>query len=334
MRLRILLLCLLLPFHAWAQSPAFGSDPEAARLVTDDLARFWEAWDEAAAVEGAQARAEVFRQRYLDAGSPGLKAFTRLRIDSAARLVAAIDRHPRYYASLRSRTAALEATLPAIRDILRRMKALYPDAVFPDVYFLIGRMNSGGTTDEAGLLIGVEMFGRGEGVPLDELGDWHRAVIGEFDNLPAIVAHEWVHVQQHSDIDGEPTLLQASIREGVADFIAERGAGRHINAHVHAWAEPRAAALWAEFREAMHGTDYSGWLYDGGKGGDRPADLGYWMGYRIARGYYERADDKAAAIGEMLRIQDFDAFLRASGVAETFERRRTAVPSAAVPQDG
>ena len=46
----ILLLCLLLPFHAWAQSPAFGSDPEAAHLVTDDLARFWEAWDAAAAV--------------------------------------------------------------------------------------------------------------------------------------------------------------------------------------------------------------------------------------------------------------------------------------------
>lgn len=333
MRFMILLLCLLLPFHVRAQPPAFGSDPEAAHLVTDDLGRFWEAWDAAAAVDGVQARADLFRQRYLDVGSPGLKAFTRLRIDSADKLAAAIDKHPRYYASLRSRTQALEAKLPVIRDILRRMKTLYPDAVFPDVYFLIGRMNSGGTTDEAGLLIGVEMFGRGEGVPLDELGDWHRAVVGEFDNLPAIVAHEWVHVQQQSDIGDEPTLLQASIREGVADFVAELGAGRHINPHVHAWAEPRAAALWAEFREAMHGTDYSGWLYDGGEGGDRPADLGYWMGYRIARGYYQRADDKTAAIGSMLRIEDFDAFLRASGVAETFERQRTA-PSAALPQEG
>lgn len=323
MRFASLLLCCLLPFSACAQTPAFSPDPEAARLVTDDLERFWQAWDAAAAVEGSEARAVVFRQRYLDAGSPGLEAFTRLRIEDATKLVAAIDKHPRYYASLRARTPELEARLPEIRDTLRRMKALYPDAVFPDVYFLIGRMNSGGTLDKEGLLIGVEMFGRGDGVPLDELGDWHRAVVGEFDNLPVIVAHEWVHFQQRSDIDGQPTLLQASIGEGVADFIAELGAGRHINPHVHAWAEPRAAGLWAEFREAMHGTDYAGWLYGGGNGKDseRPADLGYWIGYRIARGYYQRAGDKTAAIRDMLVIDDFEAFLQASGVEEEFANR-------------
>src|SRR5690606_27083869 len=218
MRLAPLLLCCLLPLSACAQEPAFSPDPESARLVTHDLDRFWTAWDAAADAEGAEARAAIFQQRYLDAGSPGLQAFTRLRIENGEKLVAAIDTHPRYYASLRPRMATLDARMPAIRGMLRRMEALYPAAVFPDVYFLIGRMNSAGTADAAGLLIGVEMFGRGDGVPLDELGDWHRAVVGEFDNLPAIVAHEWVHFQQDSDIDGQPTLLQAAIGEGVADF--------------------------------------------------------------------------------------------------------------------
>src|SRR5690606_37344104 len=138
-------------------------------------------------------------------------------------------------------------------------------------------------------------------------------------SLPGIVAHEWVHFQQDSDTGEEPTLLQAAIGEGVADFIAELGAGRHINQDVHAWAEPRAAGLWEEFRQRMHGTDYAGWLYDGGAGTPgRPADLGYWTGYRIARAYYERADDKAAAIREMLAIEDFKAFLEASGVEQEF----------------
>ena len=36
----------------------------------------------------------------------------------------------------------------------------------------------------------------------------------------------------------------------------------------------------------------------------RPAVLGYWMGYRIAKGYYARAADRTAAIGDMLRIED------------------------------
>ena len=53
----------------------------------------------------------------------------------------------------------------------------------------------------------------------------------------------------------------------------------------------------------------------------RPAVLGYWMGYRIAKGYYARATDRTAAIGDMLRIEDFEAFLQASGVAEEFEGR-------------
>lgn len=321
MRFKILLLSCLLPVAASAQAPSFSPDPESARLVTEDMPRFWTAWDAAAQVEGAEARAAVFQQHYLDPGSAGLDAFTRLRIKNADWLVAAVDKHPRYYASLRGRMDQLEARKPEIRGMLTRMEALYPEAVFPDVYFLIGRMSSGGTVDRVGLLIGVEMFGRGDGVPLEELGDWHRAVVGEFDKLPVIVAHEWVHFQQDSQIDGQPTLLQAAIGEGVADFIAELGVGRHINPHVHAWAEPRAAELWDEFRGRMHGTDYSGWLYEGQAADtERPADLGYWMGYRIARAYYTRAGDKTAAIRDMLDIEDFDAFLQASGVAAEFER--------------
>jgi hypothetical protein len=75
------------------------------------------------------------------------------------------------------------------------------------------------------------------------------------------------------------------------------------------WAE-----LWREFLARKDGSDYAGWLYDGGVG-DRPADLGYWMGYRIARAYYERAGDKAQSLRDMLAIGDAEAFLEASGLA-------------------
>jgi uncharacterized protein YjaZ len=88
---------------------------------------------------------------------------------------------------------------------------------------------------------------------------------------------------------------------------------------VHAWADPRAAELWAEFRERMHGTDMAGWLYGGNDATERPADLGYWMGYRIAHAYYARTADKRQAIHDILNITDFDAFLAASGVVAEFE---------------
>src|SRR5690606_38611234 len=89
MRTALLLLCCLLPLTACAQAPAFPHDPAEARLVTGDIDRFWQAWDEAADTADAEARAQVFQARYLDPGSPGLDAFVRLRIGDAGKLVAA-----------------------------------------------------------------------------------------------------------------------------------------------------------------------------------------------------------------------------------------------------
>ncbi|WP_158637224.1 DUF2268 domain-containing putative Zn-dependent protease [Arenimonas daejeonensis] len=179
-------------------------------------------------------------------------------------------------------------------------------------------MNSGGTISPTGLLIGLEMYGRYPHTPDAELGDWHRAVLRDMDGLPHIMAHELVHYQQKYEIPGEPNLLQKSIYEGTADFLCELISGQHINPQVHAWAEPRAHALWLEFQAAMHGTSHEGWLYGAVPGSDRPADLGYWMGYRIAKAYYQQAPDKVQAVRDMLTIRDFDAFLARSGVAMTF----------------
>lgn len=295
-------------------------DPHAARIVTEDLPRFWQAHDEALEAGSEAERVAAFA-RYLDAGSTGLKEFNRLRIQGPARLAATVAKHPRYYESLRGSEARIAEFEPAIRASLLEMQRLYRAAVFPDVYIVIGRMDSGGTLSPTGLLVGLEMYGRHEGWPEDEMGDWHRAVIAPLDGLTHIIVHELVHYQQR----GNPSnsLLARSLGEGIADFIGEKASGRHINPHVHAWAEPRAAELWSEFRERMHGDDNSGWLYGGKLKDGRPADQGYWIGYRIASAYYARAQDKQAAIHDMLHFEDAKAFLEASGFEQemaTFQR--------------
>jgi uncharacterized protein YjaZ len=136
------------------------------------------------------------------------------------------------------------------------------------------------------------------------------------EDIPHIVAHELIHFQQKSG--RAQSLLAQSIREGSADFLAELISGRHINQKVHEFANPREAELWQEFRQKMHGKDYSGWLYSDAK--DRPHDLGYWMGYQITKAYYDRAADKQKAIREILEVRDFDAFLEKSGYPEKFRQ--------------
>jgi hypothetical protein len=46
---------------------------------------------------------------------------------------------------------------------------------------------------------------------------------------------------------------------------------------------------------------------------DRPGDLGYFIGYRIAQAYYNKQTDKAAAVRAIIEVFDADAFLAASG---------------------
>jgi uncharacterized protein YjaZ len=111
-------------------------------------------------------------------------------------------------------------------------------------------------------------------------------------------------------------LLAACIKEGAADFLAELISGKHINQHVHEFANPKEKELWLEFKDRMDKKEYTGWLYSSAKG--RPNDLGYWMGYKITKAYYDQAQDKKAAIREILTIKNFNSFLTQSGYANKF----------------
>lgn len=293
--------------------PEFNRDPARARIVTDDLERFWAAWDLAERNPGQ--RRAIFQREYLDAGSHGLKGFVEVRIENVDKLLAAIDRNPRYYASLRTLTSKMAAAAEPALAAMRDLHALLPEAVFPDTYLMIGRMNTGGTIHWNGLLIGAEMYGLTPDTPTDELGAWHRAVIRHRDDLPVIIIHELIHIQQAKFSRTAPAnVLAQAIHEGAADFLTELILGRHINVHVHEWALPREAELWLEFREIMHGKDSEDWLYGGDSAGEgRPADLGYFIGYRIAQAYYDQVEDKRAAIRDIVATTDPAAFLEASG---------------------
>jgi len=284
-------------------------DPDAARLVTSDIPNFWRVFDRASLTSAA----DLFQREYLDAGSPGLRDFTRSRIQTGRGLAATVAARPRYYAAIRENTMALDTT-PGIKESIRKafrgLKAIYPDAVFPDVYFLIGRLNSAGTTSSGGLLIGVEMNARDPGTPVDELSNWERAVTGQIAALPHIVAHELVHVQQQGNAAN--TLLAQALREGSADFIGELISGGTINRVQRTYGDAHERDLWEEFSAAMHGTDTSRWLFQGDRSNDRPADLGYYVGYKICETFYRRAANKPDAVRRILQMTDADAFLRQS----------------------
>lgn len=287
-------------------------------IVTADIERFWEAYDVAARATTYEDTLRAFFERYYLPGSPGLHDFVRSRIGSVIQLVDEIERRPRYYASIRESTLRVREFVQQIREVLERFAELYPEMEAPDIYFLVGRLTSGGTTSEDRILIGTEMYGRTDETPEEELSPWLRDVLAPIDRLPAIVAHELIHTQQRYPQGAANTLLARAIVEGSCDFLGQMISGLSINEKTYEWADSREAELWADFREVMGGRDNAGWLYTS-RSEDEPNDLGYWMGYQITQAYYERAEDKRQAIRDILHIEDFEAFLEASGYAEKFE---------------
>jgi hypothetical protein len=262
------------------------ADPDSALLVTSDVALFWSAVDHAEpdSLEAA------LQHDYLDKASVGVHDFIPGRILSAPDLARQFRvSRARYEASRTSSSRVTEAT-PAIRAAFHQLKTLYPAAVFPDVYFVIGRFNSGGTSSKHGLLIGAEMY-------------------GDPSKLPAIVSHELIHFQQSPH--PRPTLLTQSFIEGAADFVGEMISGANINNDTYRYGMAHEHELWVEFEQRMHGTDTSGWLY-GKPPGERPADLGYFIGYKIASAYYAKAGDKTKALAEIIGVTDVESLLVAS----------------------
>ncbi len=319
MKEKILLLLIIFTFSnaLAAQNPdnnetPRNTNPDAAKIVTSDIALFWKAFDMAKPENDLI----VYRDEYFKKGSVGLNEFRRARIGNSCALVDMINAHPKYYASLRESSAKIETYKPQMQASFRRLKEIYPEAVFPDVYFLIGRMNSAGTLSDKGLLIGVDMFGKTDEKSLEGMSDWHKAVVVKIERIPFIVAHELIHYQQKNSFN--QTLLARSIGEGVADFVAELIAGDTINPHLHKYGNPREKELWLEYKKEMAGNDVGNWMYQGEKAKNKPADLGYYMGYKIAESYYKNSADKKQAVKDILEIKDFQKFLADSKYDQKF----------------
>jgi tetratricopeptide (TPR) repeat protein len=289
------------------------SDPEGFKIVTSDIDLFWKAYDQLPAQRDPSAFLE---HNYLDPGTAGLHGFIVHRIDSGEKLNQAIKDHPKFYAAIRNNTLHLASVEPQVRAAMRKFKAIYEDADFPDVYFIVGRFSSGGTASSDGLIMGAEIFSGGPGIPVDELDDWQRSVIETSDPLPSIVAHELMHFQQNYD---SSDMLGGIIKEGSADFLASLVTDGNFNQRIYDYGYAHESELRALFLRDMKKNDSSNWLYHGSKTKDRPADLGYFMGFRITQAFYQRAPDKKQAVIDILNIKDFNKFVQDSGYFEEFK---------------
>ena len=154
------------------ETKTWTGDPLEAKLVTTDITNFWKAYD--LAQHDTANRLAIYRQHYIDPGTPGLQDYFASKVGNMRSFVSGHDRRSRFYEAIRPNTLQVERLKPQMTESFVRFKALYPQARFSNVYFVIGNYTSGGTASANGLLIGTDQMARTSNVPLDELNLWEK----------------------------------------------------------------------------------------------------------------------------------------------------------------
>ncbi|MDJ1497036.1 DUF4932 domain-containing protein [Cytophagaceae bacterium DM2B3-1] len=285
-----------------ADTNGLWNSPEQIQFHTEDIDLFWKVFDKMyPRIQGS-----TLQKEYIEAGSAGLQNFIKNRIESGNKLAKTIRKELDYYQAIRASSLSIASRKEQFYTCFHNLKQLYPEAQFPDVYFVIGRKNTGGTIFKGGLLIGAEMFGQPTATFTPRI---------PIDYLDELISHELIHFQQKYSKNN--SLLAQCIREGAADFLGELISGAHGNQEMYHYAEQHKQELWKEFLARKDDNNWQGWLYYS-KDTSRPKDLGYWMGYKITQSYYQHATDKSQAIKDILTIQDFTGFLEKSKCTELF----------------
>ncbi len=295
----------VIAFALAASSGACGAAEAAADnaaepiIETGDVDRFYKVYDEA----DGRPTAEALQHRYIDPGSDGLHALARLRNVTGQSIAEAIARRPEIYSEARRCIEALPRVRERLAVALRKLRDLYPEARFPPITIAVGR----------GKPVGVG--GRNTGVQIGAEAlcatDWINPDIE--DRFVGVITHEFAHVQQvvaFSEIENA-TVLSASLEEGAAEFVTELTTGSISYSYMSGLIAGREREIETVFAADADKTDLSDWLYNSTP--EKPADLGYWVGYRIVKSYYQHADDKRQAIRDIFEMTNPDEFLAKSG---------------------
>jgi hypothetical protein len=272
---------------------------EGPVIHIEDVAAFYKLYD----ATNGHPTADQLQHDYLDPGSEGLHHLATVRNVTGTRIAEAIVKHPEIYTDARKCMAVLPRVRQRLEVALRKLGRLYPEARFPPVTIAVGRGRPVGVgSPDTGLQIGLEALCA---------TTWLNPNVE--DRFVHVIAHEYIHVQQSAALDDDehPTVLERSLIEGVAEFVGELISGEVAYSELRASTQGHEKEIESAFVADEDQTDLSKWLDNSTL--EKQGDLGYWVGYRIVKSYYQHAADKRRALRQIVGMTDPKAFLAKSG---------------------
>jgi hypothetical protein len=331
-QISIALCCLFFTVKYTVFGQEGASNPEEAKIITSDISNFWTMYDHLPEAESKEDTIQMLHNLYISKASSALQEYFEAeqrenKKNIEEEYLAVLRQYPKFLASIRNNTESIEKNKDSIYKYFIQAKALYPDFEFHDTYFCIGFFNSAGRSmPKGGLYIGTEMFALSDEAVLDEWDNspWLR-FFQPISHIHNIVLHEQTHFQQLPPADNDYNLLYNAINEGAAVFLVDivtdgKGVtnGGAVSEAALNYGDANEQEVWRRFKANMYAYDQSDWFYNADSEA-WPKDMGYYVGYKICRSYYDHAKDKPLAIKEILEVTNPTTFLDKSKYTTKFE---------------
>jgi len=295
-------LCAFLCLKSTAQ-PNYPRTPSEAGLIYTDLEHFVEAFAE---LSSNKDTLEVLQTLYFDRGSAGLKEYINRHQLSAELMRDSMRADPGRYARLPGFLENIATTEQMYRDLMQDFSKVLPNAMYPPTYLLVGANRGIGQASGVGQLITVTR-------PVDDLKKLKELMVHELAHFQQAMA---MGLQKYAALYSTPkNLMGMCLREGGAEFVTSLVLGDITQTGSLEFIEKDEVVMKSKFLQDLEtdaqNREYWLWAWAGQK--EYPKLLGYAMGYKINKAYYEQPADKDAALQDILRMEDAAAFVTASG---------------------
>lgn len=274
-------------------------------IIATDLANFYEAYDKIQRTPDSIQKRKYLQELFLDKASAGQLRMIEARNYTAEEYLDVIHNYPEFWKSLRKNTADTELHNKQLRSGTALLKKIYPTLKPAAIYYTVGAFRSPGTGIDSLVLIGSE-YALGDLNTETSEFKGRRARIANYykinplDRLEFLTVHEYVHTQQKPPVYN---LLSHSLSEGIAEFVAIQATGQESPWKAFTYGPDNAIKVRDAFEFQMFNSDnFGNWLWNSDQNMFETADLGYYVGFSIAEGYFAQAENKVQAIRTLIEL--------------------------------
>jgi len=300
MRIKILALLFLILIYVGCKETK-----KETIVFTEDVTNYWNAYDKIITTKDSILQLKYLNEEFINKASVGQKTMFNVRNCTPEEYLSNINNYPKFWKSIRKNTLKAKDFGHGIKKGLLKLKASYSNFKPAKVYFTVGTFRAGATAIDSLVMIGVEQQLGDSTVDTSEFPESFSRVkdflkSNPIDNADFLSIHEFVHTQQVNI--KKPYLLLSVVREGVAEFIAEKLSGITSTTPAVVFGKQHPVQVREVFEKEMFTTFHGFWLWNSYLKKLNHSDLGYYVGYAIAKKYYENATDKSKVIKELIDL--------------------------------